>query len=436
MRTFRLLSIFALLCCVSSLHAYDFMEGGLAYKINSDSVTVRVTYKAMYTSYTGDIVVPESVTHNGTTYMVTEVGSGAFGYITNIEYYDGDSIPMSFRAYTTVTSVTLPTTVTKIGEAAFAYCNGLTHFEMPNSVTIMYSYAFAWCENLQQIKLSESLEKISGLAFYYCKSLSGIEIPASVAWVSFQAFMNCPMLSEITVDPANTVYDSRNNCNAIINTATNGLVIGGISTVIPDGVVSIGEYAFMGRTNLTTINLPESITSIAYNAFSGCSNLESIYCYITRVFEISTSTFSSATNATLYVPRDLVNTYKNTAGWNEIPTITALTHNIVTIASNNKGTITVNGAEVTAGDIVEVQISSDANNTFVFTPRSGYVLYQVLVDGLDVTASVEDSTLVSRLHEGAKLVVVFSEEAGDVNGDGGVNIEDVTTLITRILSGH
>lgn len=60
MRTFRLLSIFALLCCVSSLHAYDFMEGGLAYKINSDSVTVRVTYKAMYTSYTGDIVVPES----------------------------------------------------------------------------------------------------------------------------------------------------------------------------------------------------------------------------------------------------------------------------------------------------------------------------------------------------------------------------------------
>ena len=237
MRTFRLLSIFVLLCCVSSLHAYDFMEGGLAYKINSDSVTVRVTYKAMYTSYTGDIVVPESVTHNGTTYMVTEVGSGAFGYITNIEYYDGDSIPMSFRAYTTVTSVTLPTTVTKIGEAAFAYCNGLTHFEMPNSVTMMYSYAFAWCENLQQIKLSESLEKISGLAFYYCKSLSGIEIPASVAWVSFQAFMNCPMLSEITVDPANTVYDSRNNCNAIINTATNGLVIGGISTVIPDGVV-------------------------------------------------------------------------------------------------------------------------------------------------------------------------------------------------------
>ena len=103
-----------------------------------------------------------------------------------------------------------------------------------------------------------------------------IVIPNSVTSIGVCAFFGCSGLTSIVVDGANSKYDSRNNCNAIIETSTNTLIAGCRSTVIPDGVTSIGDNAFSGRSGLTTIDIPTSVTSIGTYAFGYCSDLTSI----------------------------------------------------------------------------------------------------------------------------------------------------------------
>ena len=113
-------------------------------------------------------------------------------------------------------------------------------------------------------------------AFEGCTGLTSIEIPSSVMSIGVAAFEGCTGLTSIVVDKENKVYDSRNNCNAIIDTATNTLILGCSSTTIPSSVTSIGSFAFAGCTGLTSIEIPSSVTVIEEGAFSECSGLTSI----------------------------------------------------------------------------------------------------------------------------------------------------------------
>lgn len=111
---------------------------------------------------------------------------------------------------------------------------------------------------------------ISGDAFNDCTNLTSLTIPATVINIEGSSFANCASLRTIVVDAANTVYDSRNNCNAIIKTAKNKLIVGCETTVIPNGVTSIGSWAFWGRWGMKTIAIPETVKSIGDAAFSWC----------------------------------------------------------------------------------------------------------------------------------------------------------------------
>jgi len=119
------------------------------------------------------------------------------------------------------------------------------------------------------------VKEISDNAFDDCHYLVNVSIPSSVENADSGLFSGCNKLEKIIVDENNRKYDSRNNCNAIIETETNILVSGCINTIIPNTVTSIGNYAF-GYSDLEKIIIPANITSTGKYAFYGCDELEDV----------------------------------------------------------------------------------------------------------------------------------------------------------------
>ena len=167
---------------------------------------------------------------------------------------------------TGITSAVVPETVTSIGGWAFRECASLQSVSIPNSVTEIGAYTFGECPLLSTVTLPQGLRAIESNLFYRCNALTSITIPASVTSISQYAFDYCYGLSSIVVESGNTVYDSRNNCNAIIEKATKTLILGCANTTIPDGIVKIGRGAFYGHGPISIV-IPESVTDIQESAF-------------------------------------------------------------------------------------------------------------------------------------------------------------------------
>ena len=143
-------------------------------------------------------------------------------------------------------------------------------------MTSIGDYAFIECRNLKSIEFPTSLTSIGNSAFYLTGLIS-VTIPGSVIYIGEYAFDSCWKLESIVVDPDNPVYDSRDNCNALIETESNTLLEAGVNlTTIPDGIVVIGSSAFDGCKNMTSIDLPESVTTVKSHAFAGLSNVTTI----------------------------------------------------------------------------------------------------------------------------------------------------------------
>ena len=166
--------------------------------------------------------------------------------------------------------------VTTIGNDAFAWCSGLTSVTIPNSVTTIGEDAFFSCSGLTSVEIPNSVTTIGDYAFRNCTGLTSVTIPNSVTTIRSGAFAECTGCTSIVVESGNPVYDSRNNCNAIIETASNTLIAGCENTIIPNSVTIIGQNAFDSCSGLTSVTIPNSVTTIGQKAFWCCLDLASV----------------------------------------------------------------------------------------------------------------------------------------------------------------
>ena len=333
----RNLILSALILASAFQTALGAVEGQWTYIIESGAATITAS------TATGAVTIPSVL--GG--YAVVKVGNGS----THI--FDSPN--------TSVTSITIPNSVTSIGEYAFYGCTGLTSITIPNSVTSIGEYAFYGCTGLTSINIPNSVTSIVGYAFSGCTGLTSITIPNSVTSIGSSAFYGCTGLTSITIP---------NSVTSIGNGAFYGCT-GLTSITIPNSVTSIGNGAFSGCTGLTSITIPNSVTSIGLNAFSGCTGLTSITMpdkFIAQVAQIGIGgqlatdyLVNALANNDAFVTA-VANKIKGTSGNYGLTTQTGLSSAIEPLATKTQITTAIN--EGKASGIASVTASPNTWSLF------------------------------------------------------------------------
>ena len=324
-----------------SASAYDVEVDGIYYNLISKGSFAVVTHGD--NKYRGDISIPSFVKVNDTEFSVTSIGNGAFSSCSGLKSI---TIPISVTSigdnafgFSGLTSITIPNSVTSIGDGAFYYCNGLTSVTIPNSVTSIEDDTFSSCSGLTSVTIPNSITSIGDNAFEFCSSLTSITIPNSVTSIGDYAFKDCSSLTSITIPNSVTSIGvlAFDGCSGLTSvTISNSVTIIGneafsgcsslTSITIPNSVTSIGSDAFYGCSGLTSITIPNSVTSIGNSAFSRCGNLENLYCYAEKISYLGHYIFDGSyiEYATLHVPSSALSYYQTTEPWSGFGTIKAL----------------------------------------------------------------------------------------------------------------
>ena len=440
---YRLLVACLLLSLPTVVGAYDFMADGIYYNVVDDHAMV--TNNGQTGCYSGDIVIPETITHDGTIYQVTAIGDSAF------------------KNCTALTSIAPPNSIATIGISAFENCTGLTSITIPEAVTLIYSPAFDGCTGvktlffnainykyalsfrklpIETLVLGEHVQLVPACLMGHCKQLTSVIFSNSVTTIDVGAFQNCTALTHLSFPPslttiegyafdgctgltsltipdavtriANSAFSSCKGLSDIHfgnSVATIGndafLNCSGLTTVnLPNSVTTIGKYAFKGCGSLTSVSMGSNVTSIGnLMVFSGCDQLTSLTCLAAEPPTIGSegNILESRyyTHTTLHVLPGRVEAYQSAAYWH-------LFYQILGDASQGDIPGDVNGdGEVNVADVNKVidVIINGGSHGHGHAPSNE-----------SETGSEDWSDII------------------DVNGDGEINIADANVIIDYILS--
>lgn len=344
-------------------------------------------------------------------YGVTKLDGGAFQGCTKLanisipetvsqmaSYYSSRTYYGVFRNCQSLTSVRIPKNITSLGRNSFYGCSSLrTVFWDVKSISDPSYEFFVDTPNVTTFVIGEDVERIPKSLCRNMTSLSALHIPSKVSAISTQ-IISGTNVSTLTVDENNTTFDSRNDCNAVIKTSDNSIVLGCKSTIIPDTVTSIGQYAFYYCTGLNSLTIPNSINNIGNYAFTGCSNLQQLVVLNPTPCTIgSNSVFP--TTVEIIVPAASEIEYKNTSGW-----------------STYSSQIT---SKYTPQECTQLTITADNVNGRQTTTT---IYWQAVTKGVDYFGNIVDNIL----QEGE----VTSEEFGQNESD-----EAVTRTISFTYMG-
>ncbi len=354
-----------------------------------------------FTKPSGELIIPDSIIHDGIIYPVTKIESYAFSGCSDLTAvtipervtYIGWS---TFRNCSSLEMITLPDAITSIGEYAFYNCTGLVTVDMGDNVASIGEWAFGGCSNLASIVIPDGVSRIRDHTFRGCSNLTSVTLGSGVTYIGNCAFMGCGRLATISIPDSVTTIGGQafNGCISLTSvTIGNGVVSLGISAfyncrsmtsinipagitnigastfwgcssldsvIVPDGVITIGDASFMGCTSLTEIVIPHSVLSIGDNTFRDCSSLQSFISKAGLPPSCGSSAFMNVpSSCVLTVPCGVLSNYSNTAPWNTtfFSKVEYCPQTfIVTVLSNDStmGTTMATTATALEGDVVTI----------------------------------------------------------------------------------
>ena len=408
--------------------AYDFEADGIYYMIDGDEVAV-TSRTSLGGSYSGDVVIPATVTHAGTTYPVTSINGDAFYKCTGM------------------TSITIPNSVTTIGYAAFNRCDGLTSVHItdleawfsitfsnfdanplsyaghlvlngevvtdlvvPGSVTAIHDWVFEGCTDLASVSIHDGVTVIGNNAFVNCTGLTRVDMGNAITWIGDGAFSGCMALTGIDIPNSVTYVGYEAFCDCF------GLV----SVTMGDHLVEIGDFAFANCVSLTGINIPNSVATISHGAFNGCSALTQLILPNSVTF-IGPSAFCACSSLTsVTIPSSLTSLSDGIfSGCSALANVT-IPSTITTI-----GEWAFDGCSaMTAIHCWAMEPPTAFSTTFVDCYGAVLFVHADAVEAYRQADCWKDFAMIQAM-----------PPAGDVDGDGKVNIDDVAILIDALLTG-
>ena len=410
----------------ASMSAYNFKEGDFYYDVNGNEATV--TYQIVdLGSYSGDVVIPETVVHDGVEYAVTAIGYKAFTNCYNM------------------TSIEIPNSIVSIGAHAFMNCEKLQSVVIPNSVVHMDPCVFYSCDDLKSVVIGNSVRVIDEYCFQYCYQLTDVVIGSSVTYLAIKAFYDCPSLRKVTClapEPP-TMYAYYSFDDAAYYYAT--LCVPGASMQAYKNDQNWGlfhsyqnlttaEHISLDKTSLTLhCNESQQLTATvlpadASQALTWTSSDESVatvsqsglvsavaagHAVITATTTDGTDLSASCNVTVLQVLAESIQLNVTTAGLNEGSTL-QLTATVLPEECDNKNVIWA------------------SNNPSVVTVDSNGLVTTHSVGTATITAITTDG---SNLSTSCTVTLLPVSLKGDLNGDNKIDISDVTTLVDYLLTG-